>query len=109
MSRLSEFSTILGLYIDISSIINKAQSNEGGKIMNLLETGEGIALLIVINFALIYIHRSWLREQWKEFKNPPTRKFMWTDDDKFIFSRLEREPLIFPSGAHETDLSFLDK
>ena len=71
MARLSEFSIILGLFIDISSIINKIQFNEENKIINLLGTGEGIAFIIVLNLWLIYISREWFLKQWEKFRKTP--------------------------------------
>lgn len=67
-------------------------------------------VLLVFNIGLISIHRSWFFKQWEEFKNTPTRGFIWTDDGRFIFSRLEREPLIFDSEIPPLpDLSFLEE
>lgn len=106
MSRLGEFSTILGLFINVSSVINKVQSEEGGKIINLLETGEGIALIIVVNVGLILIHRSWFLRQWKKFRGVP---FLINLNIKIRNPFFKREPLILESGAHTTDLSFLDE
>ena len=105
MSKLSEFSTILGLYIGISSIINKAQSSEEeNKIMNLLETGEGIAFLAVLNAALIYIHRGWFRKKWRGLKIVYRiyKRNGFYSARNYLFSK-EREPLFM---SHEL-ISFL--